>query len=143
MFTRPNLQQLSLKVVKSLDNQRSLIHSKGKQMIDSISKLTKESLKIIEDKNSQIIDIVRNNFFDHDVEIRLNELANEDIGTNFKESLMGMFWGDELSFINQGMKEIKDQLLKQDKFLEILCQGKDFERINRKLKQNLKNHYKL
>ena len=111
MFTRPNLQQLSLKVVKSLDNQRSLIHSKGKQMIDSISKLTKESLKIIEDKNSQIIDIVRNNFFDHDVEIRLNELANEDIGTNFKESLMGMFWGDELSFINQGMKEIKDQLL--------------------------------
>lgn len=142
MLQRPNIYQISFRAIESLDLQRSLVQSKGKEMIDCITGMIKDSLKIIQDKNSQIIDIVRNNYFDLDVERRINDLGNQVIGTNFKESIMGMFWGDELSYINKGMKEIKDQLLKQEKSLEILCISKDSERLKGKIKQNLKYHYK-
>lgn len=136
MNAHSDLYQLSLRASQSLDKQRILVQSQGIDMIESINKLIKDSLRFLQDKNNQLLEISKKNLFTQESISILYEMIHENVGTKFKESLIGLFWGKELFVINQGMEEIKAQLHQSNKVLEILCHSLDSHKTIRKFNQN-------
>ena len=131
-----DLYQLSLKASQSLDTQRILVQTQGKNMIESINKLIKDSLNLLQDKNNQLYEISKEKLFTQEVVSKLFGMIHENIGTKFKDSLLVRLWGNELCFINQGMDEIKAQLHKTNNMLEILCLAVNSHKFMRKFNQN-------